>query len=124
MGGWFGGKPERRGSTFRSGIRKERFSRMIKPRRPCPSGRAPICRRLSIVHPARDELLDAAVGVDDAHGGVLRSNERTDAIDDDLQRVINGGQSGDAPNGGIEGSLDLVKAACHRRIRVEHPWRG
>ncbi len=47
IGGWFGGKPYRCGSTLRSGIRTARFSLMIRPSRPWPRGSAPIRARVS-----------------------------------------------------------------------------
>ena len=49
------------GSTAMSGIRNERFSWMIRPRKPWPRGRAPIARPGLAAHPGRDEALDHAV---------------------------------------------------------------
>ena len=66
----------------------------------------PVAR--GIVHPARDEALDPATDVDDAEGGVLRANERANLVDDDLQHVIDGGESGDASDRSIKRGLDLM----------------
>ena len=61
IGGWFGGKPWRRGSIAMSGIRRERFSRMIRPRKPWPVGQSADRRPRRAVDAGRDEPLDDAV---------------------------------------------------------------
>ena len=71
-----------------SGIRNERFSRTIRPRNPWPRGQVPDPRPGLAVDPGGDEAFHDAVGVDDAEGRVLRPDERTDLVDDDLQDVL------------------------------------
>ena len=63
-----------------------------------------------IVHAARDEALDPAIRVDDPERGVVGADERTHAVDDDLQDVVDGGQAGDLADGRIEGGMNLAKA--------------
>ena len=89
-----------------SGIRNERFSWMIRPRKPWPRGRAPIRARVARAHPARDEALDDTVLVDDPERGVLRPDQRPDLVDDDLEDLVDRQQAGDRPRRGIEGIED------------------
>ena len=94
---------------------------MIRSEEAVPFGKRTDLTSRLIVHPAGDEPLDPPIGVDDPQRGVLRADERTDAIDDHLQGVIDRCQSGDPSDRGIEGSLNLVQASRHGRFRLDHP---
>ena len=77
-----------------------------------------------IVHPTRDESLDATDGVDDPERGVLGPDQWTDPIDDDLEGIIDRGETGDPSDGRIEGGVNPARAARHNYIRIEHRPRG
>jgi len=77
-----------------------------------------------VVHPAGDEALDPAVGIDDPERGVLGADEGTHSIDDDLQDVVDGDEAGDPPDGRVEGGVNLALAGLDGCLRVEHLRRG
>ena len=66
------------------------------------AGGGPIRARVVGVDAARDEALDAPVGVDDPEGRVLRADERADAVDDHLQDLVDGSRPAIAAVGRVE----------------------
>ena len=95
-----------------SGIRNERFSSMIRPRKPWPRGSGADRGSGLAAHPGRDEALDHATPVDGPEGRVVRPHEQADLVDDHLQDIVHGLQAGDGPGRGIEGVDDAGRCLC------------
>ena len=77
-----------------------------------------------VVHPARDEALDPAVGIDDAEGRVLGADQGPHAVDDDLQDVVNGRETCDLADRRIQGGVDWTQVVRWDDVRIEHRRRG
>ena len=73
-----------------------------------------------IVHAAGDEPFDPTIEVDDPHGRVLGADQRTNLVDDDLQCLVDGGETGDASDGGVESGLNLSEATWHYDVGIDH----
>jgi hypothetical protein len=92
---------------------------MISPRIPWP---------VQARHPARDELLDDALRVDDPEGGVARPNELAHAIHDDLEDAVEGQDCRHGADRGVERGQPLIREAGGRRGRLDvgrgGAWEG
>ena len=68
---------------------------------------------------ARDEALDDAAGIHDTEGRVLRADERPDLIDDDLEHLVDGQDTGDGSRGGINRTKEVRSVA--RSVDTSRP---
>ena len=74
-------------------------------------------------HPARDELLDDALRVDDPEGGVARPNQLAHAIHDDLEDAVEGQDCRHGADRGVERGQPLISESGGSAGRL-HLGRG
>ena len=68
-----------------------------------------------------DEGLDDPAGVNDPECGIARADQRADLVDDDLEHLLDGAQSGDRPGRDIDGVVDFGRRLL---IDATHDDRG
>ena len=73
------------------------------------------------VHAGGDEGLDHPAGVDDPERGIARADQRTDLVDDDLEHLLDGAETGDRPGGDIDRVVDVGRRLL---IDATHDDRG